>query len=67
MIGTWQIFLILIILILLVLQTIMALIDIIKSEFNGKNKIIWLCIVLFTNFFGAVLYFLIGVEQKINK
>ncbi|WP_428743681.1 PLD nuclease N-terminal domain-containing protein [Tenacibaculum sp.] len=33
----------------------------------GNNKIIWVLVVLLTNFFGAVLYFLIGKEQKIKK
>ena len=67
MIGTWQIILILIVVFLGFLPTIIALIDILKSEFNGNNKIVWLLVVLLLNFFGAILYFLIGKEQKIKK
>ena len=63
MIGPW---LIILVLIFGILPTIIALIDILKSEFNGNNKIVWLLVVLFTNFFGAILYFLIGREQKIT-
>lgn len=66
MIGTWQLILILVVVFLGILPTIIALVDILKSEFNGNNKIVWLLVVLFTNFFGAILYFLIGREQKIK-
>ncbi|RSC95055.1 PLD nuclease N-terminal domain-containing protein [Tenacibaculum singaporense] len=66
MIGVWQLILILIIL-LGIIPTIIAPIDILKSEFKGNNKIVWILIVLLANFFGAVLYFLIGREQKIKE
>lgn len=66
MIGPWQILLILIIL-LGIVPTIVALVDILKSEFKGNNKIVWVLVVLFANFLGAVLYFLIGREQKIKE
>ncbi|MDP2687497.1 MAG: PLD nuclease N-terminal domain-containing protein [Aequorivita sp.] len=64
MIGPWQLILILIVL-LCIVPTIIALIDILKSEFNGNNKIVWLLVVLFGSFFGAILYFIIGRKQKI--
>ena len=67
MIGAWQLILLLVVLLLGVLPTIIALIDIVKSEFKGNNKIVWLLVVLLTNFFGAILYFLIGREQKIKS
>ncbi|MBZ9778993.1 PLD nuclease N-terminal domain-containing protein [Psychroflexus sp. CAK8W] len=63
MIGPWQL---IIILLLGILPTIIALIDILRNEFNGSNKIVWVLVVLLTNFFGAILYFLIGRKQKIN-
>jgi hypothetical protein len=66
MIGLWQLILLLIVLLLCVLPTIIALIDILKSEFKGNNKIVWLLVVLLVNFLGAILYFLIGREQKIK-
>jgi len=67
MIGAWQLILILVAVFLGILPTIIALVDILKSKFNGNNKIVWILVVLCMNFFGAVLYFLIGREQKINK
>ncbi|SDH34672.1 PLD nuclease N-terminal domain-containing protein [Winogradskyella thalassocola] len=66
MIGAWQLILILVVLFLGILPMIIALVDILKSEFKGNNKIVWILVVLFANFFGAILYFLIGREQKIT-
>ena len=66
MIGAWQLILILVIIFLGILPTIIALVDILRSEFKGNNKVVWVLVVLFTNFFGAILYFLIGREQKIT-
>jgi hypothetical protein len=43
-----------------------ALIDILISEFEGNNKLIWVLVVLFANIVGAILYFLIGRNQKIR-
>ena len=65
-IGPWQIIIILFILLIGIVPTIVALIDILKSEFKGNNKLIWVLVVLLFNFFGAVIYFLIGKEQKIQ-
>ena len=64
-IGPWQIILILVMLILLV-TPIIALIDILKSEFSGNNKIVWTLVVLLGSFVGAALYYFIGRKQKIN-
>ncbi len=66
-IGAWQTILLLIFVFVGVLPTIIALVDILKSEFKGNNKIVWILVVLLANFFGAVLYFLIGREQKIKS
>jgi len=64
-IGPWQIILILVCVLLGFLPTIIALVDILKNEFSGQNKIACLLVVLFTNIFGAILYFLIGRKQKL--
>ena len=63
-IGPWQIITIFLILIIGIVPTIIALIDILKSEFKGNNKLVWVLVVLLFNLFGAVIYFLIGKEQK---
>ena len=47
---------------------IFALIDVLKSEFRGQNdKLIWILVVLFAGFFGAIIYYFIGRNQKINE
>lgn len=46
---------------------IYVLIDILKSEFTGNNKLIWLIIYFILPFVGVLLYFLIGRKQKIPK
>ena len=54
-------------LLLILLFPILALIDILKSKFDGYNKLIWVLVVVFTNAIGAILYFLIGKNQKIQE
>ncbi len=44
---------------------IVCLVDIIKHNFTGNNKIIWLLIVLFVPLLGMILYFSIGRGQRI--
>ncbi|QLE00849.1 PLDc_N domain-containing protein [Galbibacter sp. BG1] len=65
MIGPWQILLILFL--VGVFPTLVALIDILRNEFKGSDKLVWTLVVLFFNLFGAVLYFLIGREQRITS
>ena len=67
MIGAWQIILILIAVFLGIIPTIIALIDILKSKFEGDNKIVWVIVVVFFNLIGAILYFTIGRKQKIKN
>ena len=46
---------------------IIALIDILKSDFRDTNgKIIWVLVVIFLPVIGSILYFLIGKSQKIQ-
>ncbi|HEA30229.1 MAG TPA: PLDc_N domain-containing protein [Leeuwenhoekiella sp.] len=63
MVGPLQI---LIIAALALLLPIIALIDILKSSFKGNDKIVWVLVVIFFNFFGSILYFLIGKKQRLN-
>ena len=43
-----------------------CLVDVLRHEFKGQNKIIWLLTLLFLNVLGALLYVLIGRSQRIN-
>ena len=44
---------------------IWALVDILKNDFNGSNKLIWLILVLAVPLIGVILYYFIGREQKL--
>lgn len=66
-IGVPEIILILLAAAIIFLLPIMALVDVVRSEFRGSNdKVIWVLIILFLNIIGAVLYFFIGRNQRIS-
>ncbi len=60
--GPVELFIILFVVIL----PVIALIDIVKSDFEGNNKIVWVLVVCFFNILGCILYFIIGKNQKIT-
>ncbi|WP_281541494.1 PLDc N-terminal domain-containing protein [Maribacter aestuarii] len=67
MIGIWQIFLLLFALSSFLLPLI-ALINIVKSEFKGSNdKLIWVLVVLLLPILGSLVYFVVGSSQKVDK
>ena len=43
---------------------IIAFINILRSDFKGNNKLIWLLVVIFVPFIGPIAYFFIGRKQK---
>ncbi|MGQ9802189.1 MAG: PLD nuclease N-terminal domain-containing protein [Candidatus Saccharicenans sp.] len=45
---------------------IIALVDILKHDFPGNDKIVWLLVVIFLPFLGPILYFLIGRQKRIK-
>jgi len=63
-IGGAEIVLLLIVLLFILLLPLIALVDILKSNFEGNTKLIWVIVVIFLNIVGAILYFLIGRNQK---
>jgi len=48
------------------LLMLIALIDIVKSNFKGNDKLIWVLVVIFLHWIGALLYFIIGRKQKLQ-
>ena len=42
----------------------MALIDVLTGRFEGNDKIVWVLIIIFLPFLGALLYFLIGRDRR---
>lgn len=65
-IGTWQISIILIGVVFLLLFPLMALISVLKNNFSGNDKLIWVLLIIFLPFLGALLYFLIGKGKAIK-
>jgi len=65
-IGPQEIIIILIVSLFLFILPIITLVDIIRSEFTGNNKIMWVLIVIFFNVIGSILYFLMGKNQKVK-
>jgi hypothetical protein len=63
MIGIPELF----ILIIVFAPGLIALLDILKSDFKGNDKIVWLLAVLFVPYIGAIAYFFIGRKQKVKK
>ncbi|MBT8285300.1 MAG: hypothetical protein HKO75_07990 [Flavobacteriaceae bacterium] len=48
--------------------SLIALVDILRSDFKGNNdKLIWVLIVLFLGIIGALLYFIMGSGQKSDR
>ena len=45
---------------------VIALIDILRSDFQGNDKVIWVLVVIFFPFLGSILYFIIGRSRKIK-
>jgi len=45
---------------------IIALVDIVRSEFQGNDKVVWVIVVIFFPFLGSILYFIFGKSRKIR-
>ena len=56
---TFELTLLIIVIALGILPTVLALIDILRIEFQRINKFNWLIVVLLLNLFGAILYFVL--------
>ena len=65
--GSQEIVIILLVSLVFFIVPIIALIDILRNEFEGNNKIIWVIVILLSWLLGAILYYFIGRQQKIEK
>ena len=66
-IGGQELILILLLLGLVLLLPLIALIDALRSKFQADTvKLIWVIVILFLPFLGAILYFIIGRKQRIS-
>lgn len=47
---------------------VVALVDIIRNEFNqSHNKLVWIMVVILLPVIGSVLYYFIGRNQRVKK
>jgi hypothetical protein len=63
-IGVFEI--IILVLLFGVIPWLFAFVDILKNDFKGNDKLVWLLAVIFVPFFGFTAYFFIGRKQKIG-
>jgi hypothetical protein len=45
---------------------IIQIVDCLKSNFSGYNKLIWILVLIFLGPLGAIFYSFIGKDQKIS-
>jgi hypothetical protein len=66
-IGIYElIVLVMIISILAIPFSIYFILDILRSNFRGNDKIVWLLVVFFLSVPGIILYSVIGKKQKVK-
>ena len=65
-IGPQELIVILIVSLFFFLFPIVAIVDIVRSKFEGNLQLIWVIIIVCFNLIGAILYFIIGRNQKID-
>ena len=56
----------LILLLIVLVPWLLAFVDILKSDFRGNNKLIWLVAIIFVPIIGPIAYLFIGRRQKIG-
>ena len=66
MLGITELFIILLILSIMIVLPIIALIDILRNQFKGNDKLIWVIVIVFIPLIGSILYLAIGKNQKIR-
>lgn len=67
-IGIYELLVLVIIISILAIPFwIISIIDILRSNFNGNGKIIWLLVVVFLGIPGIILYRFIGKKQKVKS
>lgn len=45
---------------------ILALLDILRSDFTGHTKLVWLLVVVIFPLIGSIAYFIFGRKQKVS-
>ncbi|MFA5817212.1 MAG: PLDc N-terminal domain-containing protein [Bacteroidales bacterium] len=64
--GPAELILILCIPLFFLLLPIIAIVDILRSRFEGNNNVLFLLIVILLPIVGSILYFIIGPSRKVR-
>lgn len=51
----------------IVLFPLIALINVLSNQFTSNDKLIWVLLIIFLPFLGALLYFMIGRSKRIKE
>ena len=51
-------------LIAILVLPVLALVHMLRNDFKGRHKLIWVLIILFLPLFGAILYFILGKRYR---
>lgn len=43
---------------------VIALIHMLRNDFRGKHRLVWLLIIVFLPLFGSILYFIMGKRYR---
>ena len=57
----------LLVILFIFLIPLLALLNVLMSDFRGNEKIMWVLIIIFLPFLGSLIYFLIGRDKRINR
>jgi len=64
--GGFEVLLLMVFFLLPAILWIIALVDVLKSNFgDSTNKLIWVIVIILFPIVGAIIYFLIGRNQKV--
>jgi heme/copper-type cytochrome/quinol oxidase subunit 2 len=45
---------------------IIALVSVLRAEFSGNDKLVWILVIIFLPVLGPILYFIIGRRQRVG-
>ena len=65
--GPQELILIFLLFAAIFLSPLIALISVLRNQFQGNDKIVWVLVIIFLPFLGSVLYFLIGRARRLRK
>jgi hypothetical protein len=68
MIGIFELIVLLMVICIITAPfTIFAIVDILRSNFRGNDKTVWLLVVIFLSLPGLILYRTVGKKQKVKS